>query len=143
MRGSCLCGEVSFEVAATPIFVNHCHCSMCRRYSGTAFATWAHVPPGSFSYCSGADLVGDFRTPGGGTWGFCRNCGSPIPVRVAGAPTVQVPVGTLDAGEELKPSLHMFIESRVPWFPITDELPQFEGKVPFEQRVQLARARNR
>ena len=39
IHGSCLCGKVRFELAGPPQFINHCHCSMCRKVHGAAFGS--------------------------------------------------------------------------------------------------------
>ncbi len=143
MQGKCLCGGVVFEVTSEPLVVNNCHCSQCRRYTGAAFATWVHVPRESFSFRQGADLVREYETAGGGIWAFCCQCGSPVPHIVPGSSSVQLPAGVVDDEMEIAPALHQFVESKAAWFQITDHLPQFEGKVPFERRLALWGARRR
>jgi hypothetical protein len=49
VRGQCLCGAVTFEVSAELGMVTHCHCSMCRKFHGSAFSTHGAVPPTAFA----------------------------------------------------------------------------------------------
>src|SRR2546425_9022302 len=41
LRGSCLCGEVAYEIDGPLERASHCHCSYCRKSHGTPFATYA------------------------------------------------------------------------------------------------------
>ncbi|MDI4650702.1 MULTISPECIES: GFA family protein [Pseudoalteromonas] len=38
-QGSCLCGKVKVTIAGGIDSIIHCHCSLCRKNSGTAYAT--------------------------------------------------------------------------------------------------------
>src|SRR3982750_285141 len=71
VRGSCLCGGVRFE--ATPPFLraNHCHCSRCRKHSGTAVCTQARVPREQFQLLQGEDLIRVYGGGEGAVRAFC------------------------------------------------------------------------
>ena len=64
IRGSCLCGTVRFEITGPFAGAGHCHCSICRKSHGAAFATWAFVDPGEFRWTSGESslMAGFTRT---------------------------------------------------------------------------------
>lgn len=123
IRGSCLCGAVSYEVAGAFQFIGHCHCSMCRKSHGAAFATWGMVSPDQFRWTSGAEFVEGYPSSPGRERCFCRKCGSPLASTHDGKVT-EVAVGTVDGDPGARPREHIFVGSRAPWYEIADALPQ-------------------
>lgn len=77
-RGSCLCGTVSYLIQAKPKAVTHCHCRMCQKQHGAAFATYASVPRADFHYLSGEVLLASFASSGTVVRKFCSICGTNI-----------------------------------------------------------------
>ena len=124
MSGSCLCGSVTYEIAGALKFIGHCHCSMCRKSHGAAFATWGIVDPGQFRWTSGAEHVEGYDSSPGARRCFCRKCGSPLVAMHEGA-VGEVVVGTIDGDPGARPREHIFVGSKAPWHEITDTLPQF------------------
>ena len=78
---------------------------------------------------SGAELIRTYeapireRAPAYGV-AFCSQCGSPVPNPPAGATWIEIPAGLLDGDPGLRPDKHIFVESKSPWYPISDSLPQ-------------------
>jgi len=65
--GTCLCGEVTVEISGSISSIIHCHCSLCRKNSGTAFATNGFVNTSEFSVTKGANKLSEFNfRPGRG-----------------------------------------------------------------------------
>jgi hypothetical protein len=60
MRGTCLCGDVAFEMTGPIEPLVHCHCSMCRKHHGAAFASFVSVPEASFRWLRGEDGIARF-----------------------------------------------------------------------------------
>jgi hypothetical protein len=129
VKGSCLCGGIRFEVDEVAL-LTHCHCSDCRKLSGAAFCTYAHVVPEKFRFVKGENLIARYEYSPGRYRSFCRVCSSPAPGKAQYSPTVSIPAGTLDSDPGARPALHTFVSSRVPWWEINDELPRFEKWVP-------------
>ncbi len=129
VRGSCLCRGVQFEATKIAVMTS-CHCSMCRKALGAAFGTFAHAAPGDFRYLRGEQLITRYESSPGNQRGFCRVCGSSVPVTRADAPSVPIAAGLLDDDPGVRPVLHIFTGSKAPWFEISDPLPQFEDWVP-------------
>ena len=50
--GSCLCGDVRFQISGDVAEMGNCHCSECRRTYGAAFGTVAVVRKDQFAYLS-------------------------------------------------------------------------------------------
>jgi hypothetical protein len=125
-RGSCLCGEVGYVVSGPAVRCHNCHCLRCRRAKASMFAanlfTWAD----GFRFTRGEDRLTSFKLPEAEFFAqvFCRVCGSPMP-RVDARGFAIIPMGSLDDDPGTKPMRHIFVGSKAPWFPITDDLPQF------------------
>jgi hypothetical protein len=129
ISGSCLCGGISFEIDEV-IALTHCHCSICRKLTGAAFATYAHVEVSKFRFLSGEELIRRFESTPGSYRGFCSVCGSIAPGKAPYLSTVSIPAGLLDDDPGVRPKLHVFAASKAPWWEITDGLRQFEKWVP-------------
>jgi hypothetical protein len=125
-KGSCLCGGIEYEVNGELGKVVNCHCSMCRKATGAAFRTRAAVSPAAFRWIVGEDLVSKYQSSPGETRTFCRICGATLATFIAGDPAeIGLALGTLDGDPGVRPSAHIFVGSKAPWFEITDGLPQF------------------
>ena len=81
MKGSCLCGSVKFEIKPPLSVFRYCHCSRCRKASGSAHAANIFVPQAQFAWSAGEDRVNHFKLPGAKTFAvsFCTRCGSRVP----------------------------------------------------------------
>ena len=131
VSGSCLCGEVGYEISGNAGVFQYCHCSRCRKVTGSAHAANIFVRPDQFSWTRGQDLVGTFAPPEAKYFStaFCRKCGSCLPWKNKAGTAVVVPAGTLDADPGMVPSQNVFWASRAPWYrhaselPLHDELP--------------------
>ena len=88
VSGSCLCGSVKFEVAPPFTAFRYCHCSRCRKASGSAHAANAFVPESQFTWIAGETSVKRFDLPGAKRFAvsFCLQCGTRVPHKVAGTP---------------------------------------------------------
>lgn len=77
-KGSCLCGKVTFELSAEPKAISHCHCKMCQKQHGAAFATYASIPKSQLVYLSGQINLTAYKSSGNISRKFCSSCGSNI-----------------------------------------------------------------
>ena len=135
MRGSCLCGGVRYRIQGPLFDARNCHCSMCRKAQGSAFRTRASVRAADFAWEQGEDLVTFYESSPGNRRGFCRVCGSPLPVALEGTNFVVLPAGGLDGNIETRPFRHIFVSQNPSWHSITDTMPQFEQRPPVGQRL--------
>lgn len=129
IRGSCLCGAVGYEVTAPFRFLGHCHCSMCRKSNGAAFATWCILQPGSFRWTSGEHFVQAYESSPGTSRCFCRQCGSALASAHDGL-VGEVVVASVDGDPGARPREHIFVGSKANWHEITDTLPQHDASPP-------------
>jgi hypothetical protein len=139
-RGSCLCGRARFETEGRLTPIQYCHCTRCRKATGGAFMAALAVKTDAFRWIDGAELIGSYtapirEAPPAYRRGFCRQCGSPMPLLDPEQPYVVIPAGALDDDPGTRPFRHIFVGVKATWFEITDDLPQFTGHVPPEQRL--------
>lgn len=129
IRGSCLCGAVRFEIDRVRS-LTHRHCANCRKLTGAAFATYAHVDADKFRFVAGEDMTVAYESAPGSFRHRCKTCGCLTPGKASYLPTVSIPAGLLDDDPQVRPRLHVFTSSRAPWWAIQDDLPQHEKWVP-------------
>ncbi len=129
VQGGCLCGGIRYEITGPLTEAGNCHCSMCRRFHGAAFATYAKVSPEHFHWVSGQDLLAVYETSPGIGWAFCRVCGSSLGIP-AGGKLGEITLGTVDSDPGVRPAEHTFVGSKAKWFQITDSLPQYDERPP-------------
>lgn len=131
IRGSCLCGGVSFEISRAIGPFELCHCSRCRKASGSAFVAGLGVRRDDFRLVQGRELITAFEAPireapPAYRSCFCSRCGSPLPDASGDSPWFEIPAGLLDDDPGLRPDKHIFIDFKSPWFGITDTLPRLD-----------------
>lgn len=130
ISGRCLCGEVNYEIDATPRVMGVCHCRHCQRQSGSAFSTMAGVPRSEFRFTRGAPTIyrGGRSYSGNGTEiMFCGRCGSPIATGVAEQPELlYLKIGTLSDTSWFRPQFHAWCDHKQDWVVVEEE-----GAVPW------------
>jgi hypothetical protein len=123
--GRCDCGEVRFRVADEFLYASNCHYSRCRAATGSAFKPFAGIERekleltdgGDGLLVFGAEDLNDTR---------CGACGSLLFSVVRDGDYVHVALGSLVDAPSIRPTQHIFVGSKAPWFEISDDLPQFE-----------------
>ena len=116
-QGSCLCGAVSFELKSEPKAFSHCHCKMCQKQHGAAFATYASVPKSDFQYLSGQGLLTSYNSSSSIIRRFCSLCGSSIEWSGGNKypDWISVAVATLDTPCNPKNIREIHLESKALW----------------------------
>ena len=131
IRGSCLCGGVKFDIATITGPFEMCHCSRCRKATGSAFLPYLRAQREQFTLVQGHELVATYdapirETPPAYRACFCSRCGSPVPDLNAPSTWLEVPAGLLDDDPGLRPERHIYAETKSEWFAICDDLPQLD-----------------
>lgn len=130
--GQCLCSRIRFEFDTQPTDVSICHCSLCRRMTGTAFGAYVKVPTADFNLTSGTDDLNAYDVTDKLSMLSCSCCGSYVYATHADySEFAYVCLGSLD-DHDIRPGYHEFVGSKASWFEIHDSLPQFEGWSPEE-----------
>ncbi|MDF9393722.1 MULTISPECIES: GFA family protein [Methylococcus] len=127
LKGSCLCGAVKYEVSGDPQRFYHCHCSRCRKSSGTGHATNLFVANADLVFTDGKSLLKQFKVPEAKrfTRQFCSHCGSQVARFVPEIDGVVIPAGSLDDEIPIKPQARIFWDSRAEWSCDGDTLPRY------------------
>jgi len=125
-NGRCECGQVQYEISGEIQSFSHCHCSKCRRISGSEFASWAGVTRSEFAYTSGEELLRKFSFSERATSYFCSNCGSGILIDDGQEEDeIYIRMGTINDPVVCPPGFHEYVGSKASWYEIADDLPQF------------------
>ena len=139
IRGSCLCGGVTFEIARATGPFELCHCKRCRKVTGSAYMAGFLVQGEDFHLVEGKELIKTFEAPiieapPAYHQCFCGRCGCPVP-NLTQAGSWFVPAGLLDDDPKIKPDKHIYVELKAPWDTITGHLPQMT-----KQQIRALRA---
>ena len=125
LEGACGCGAVRYRVEDEFRYAQNCHCSRCRAATGSAFKPFGGIEREKLEVTDGADrlhVVGEENLHDT----RCAECGSLLFSVVREGEWVHVALGSLRDAPSLRPTAHIFVGSKAPWFEITDDLPQFE-----------------
>ena len=126
LEGGCQCGAVRYRASAQPRWIGHCHCRMCQKAHGAPVVSWFAVPAEHVTFTKGT--LKHYRSSEKTRRGFCPECGTPItciPDPKAGEPPyVDLALATLDDPKALRPTVHVWCDSAMPWLPINDGLPR-------------------
>lgn len=117
VRGGCLCGAIRYETTVPPLATLLCHCSNCRKQSGSAFSFNILMPIEAYSQTGETKVFLDSGDSGKHVArNFCADCGSPIYSHSEMIPQyVIIKAGTLDNPETLAPTREVYCDSALPW----------------------------
>ena len=126
-HGSCLCGNVTYRITADLSDFVYCHCSSCRKSSGTAFSANAGVDRAAFDLSDPNGFLRLFESSAGKMRAFCSHCGSPIFAYLTRTPNaLRIRLGTLDSEFSGSARGHAFVAEMASWHEIGDELTRFD-----------------
>lgn len=129
IQGQCTCGKLRYTVADEFRYALNCHCSQCRRTTGAAFKPFAGIES------SKLQLHGDnILYVGGPAQGNhdvrCKTCGSLLYSVLQEGKMLHILFGTMIDTPSIRPSAHIFVGSKAPWYTIRDSLPQYHEFPP-------------
>ena len=126
--GSCLCGQIQYEVDGDFESFFLCHCKYCQKNTGSAHAANLFSSTATLKWLSGQNKSIEFNLPSTRhTRSFCSTCGSAVPSQQANGALLVVPAGSLDSKIGIKPNAHIFASSRADWDHGLEEIPSYEG----------------
>jgi hypothetical protein len=128
-EGGCSCGAVRYRLASAPLFVHCCHCLNCQRQTGSAFVINLLIEAERVELLAGEPEEVEVPRDDGSTQliSRCPTC------RIAlfshyGRPEIRfVRAGTLDDPSEVRPEVHIYTRSKVPWLTLPEAVPAFEA----------------
>jgi len=143
IRGSCLCGGVTFEIDRACGPAEYCHCNRCRKVSGSSSLLTVRVSAKDLRFLTGRELVKSYAAPvlyapPAYTSSFCSNCGSPVPTPVPEGDSLEIPAGIFDDDFGVRPDKHIFVEFIPPWDDLRADLPAYT--VPELYKLRHGRA---
>jgi hypothetical protein len=124
LSGRCCCGAVQFEVEDAFSSAFYCHCSKCRRSTGSAFTALARIEADKVRVRSGGEHVLALTHSGCSYGQVCRHCCSPLFTYVQQRQFVHMPLGVLSEAPSRRPDHHIYVGSKAPWHEISDDLPR-------------------
>jgi len=129
--GKCLCGAVQVQITGAITDIIHCHCSLCRKSTGSAYATNGFVQSSEFIIKEGQELLSQFSFKPGRHRYFCSCCGNPVYSSNESDPErVRIRLGLLDSDIQERPISHNFVTSKANWEDLDARLPRYEEFEP-------------
>ncbi len=125
LKGSCLCGKVQLEVPDEFDFMGNCHCSECRKFTGSDYSSVGGIGSDKFRFTAGEEFVSTYPKTEETELAFCKCCGSSLFSRKITGKRHNIRLGILDDIPSHKPSFHIFVAYKAPWNEIRDDLTQF------------------
>ena len=125
LTGECECGLVHYSVEDAFLYAANCHCSRCRAATGSAFKPFAGIEREKLEVTDGLESLLVFGEEDLNNT-RCGACGSLLFSVVRDGAYVHVAMGSLVDAPSIRPTKHIFVGSKAPWFEITDDLPQFD-----------------
>lgn len=123
-NGSCLCGDIAYQIDGLDMPIGHCHCRTCQKAHSAAFATTAGVMREHFRWTRGEDKVAAYESSPGKLRKFCPRCGTQLIAERAGQPHVIVRVASLDDDPGSRPARHIWVSHDRPWL-AQDGIPAY------------------
>ncbi|HJN50707.1 MAG: GFA family protein [Candidatus Marinimicrobia bacterium] len=140
IRGSCLCGGITFEIDKAIGPAEFCHYSRCRKVSGSNAMLAIGVNTEDYRFLTGRDLIRTYQAPilhnpPPYTSTFCANCGCPVPGPDPEGDWFEIAAGLFDDDPQIKADKHIFVELTPAWDEITDGLPQYTKEELYKLRL--------
>ncbi len=128
IKGGCLCGEVTYEVTGPFDQFHLCHCSRCRKSTGSAHASNIFTKPENIRWLTGESLIKRFDLPTAERFArcFCSQCGSGVPYLSRNGLALTIPAGSLDDDPGIRPQDHIFWRDRGCWYDEGVTAPRFD-----------------
>ncbi len=128
-KGSCLCGEVTYQYTGSGKVFQYCHCSRCRKVTGSAHASNIIVDPEQFEWITGEKNVNRYEVEDAKYFAtsFCKKCGSSLPWLTKNGKAMVVPAGTLDDDPLEKPVHNIYCLDKAPWYEEASSLKKYDA----------------
>ena len=120
--GGCLCGEVRITATGAPNRSGLCHCCDCRKHHGALFQAYAVFPAEAVTITGETGAFKDRH--------FCPCCGSSVFSRYGSGEEIEIPLGTLDAIDQITPDYELWTIRREGWLPPFPHMRRYERDRP-------------
>ena len=127
IRGNCFCGRCSYLATGDLVDVLHCHCTICRKLTGSAFSTYAGVSHANFKWLCDTTSMNEYKSSERVSRFLCSTCGSLVAsIDYDEKNTIYLTAGLINTNTKINVEYHQFVSSKVSWFEIEDDLPQYK-----------------
>ncbi|MCV2885915.1 GFA family protein [Aestuariibacter sp. AA17] len=135
ITGSCLCGTVNITIDGEITDIIHCHCSKCRKNSGTAYATNGFINRSEFTVQAGEEALHFYQANERTRRYFCKHCASPVySENSQDQLRLRIRLGIIDSEIPFRPTSHNFLGSKANWDDLDANLPRYEEFEPKRQQ---------
>ncbi len=141
IQGQCSCGTVGFQFSAEALRAYQCHCSICRKATGSAYSTTLMASECDYVWIRGEEKVSSYSKENGYTVNFCSCCGSPVPNKFRGFPLFSIPVGSLEGVPDIEVVVQIYLGSRAKWDKDYFEGQKFEEMPAVNKMLEFLHAR--
>ena len=125
IKGSCLCGDVTYQISGNVGQIVHCHCETCRKAHGSAFSSVASVQDDDFELVSASELS-SFESSKGKVRFFCSKCGTQIFAKRDGSTHIILRLGSLDDNPMTSEKNHIWVSQKASWYSINSNLAEHQ-----------------
>ena len=130
-EGGCQCRSIRYRITGGPVLAALCHCSMCRRANAAPAVAWAMYEESQVVFLGKPPTA--YESSPGSRRGFCPRCGTQISFTAEYIPgLIDITIGSLDAPDQVAPTLHYWESERLPWVHFADQLPRHPEFPPTE-----------
>ena len=129
MEGGCACGNVRYRLTGEPLIVHGCHCTACQRETGSAFVinVWVETRQVELLKAEPVAVAVPSASGKGQTIFRCPDCQVAVFSEYGSGPAFRfVRAGTLDHSDAVKPDVHIYTSTKVPWLVLDDRVPVFD-----------------
>lgn len=137
--GGCGCGQIEYEFDGSPLLTAHCHCRDCQRSSGAPKSTILLIMKSSFTLLKGEPKSYEFKLDDGNSTNrhFCSTCGGAVYSSFTKMPEIlAIKAGSLVQTSFVKPTIHIWVNSKQKWESLNDGLPQFPKNPPMGEEAE-------
>lgn len=125
IKGSCHCRNIEYQISGEISPIQHCHCRTCRKTNGTAYGSSAVTSRDGFRVTKGGDSIREYESSPGKQRCFCATCGSHVYALMDEHPGIVIlRIGTIDGDPGVRPTRHIWVSQKAPWYEIHDQLPR-------------------
>ena len=127
VKGSCICNGIVFQFEGDNFDVIQCHCSKCRKITGSTADAMIVVPKETFNWVQETESITTYKSEDGLARSFCSNCGGSLPNQ--DGDVYWVPAGTINTEYSASVKAHIYVGSKLHWEEIGGDAPQYDEDI--------------